>query len=264
MSAAQGASNDAVDGPQGFATVGYGNIHHQTGSSVAVEGHHLIAGLTLGKRFSTSRLTTAAFLEYGNTTYQGLGMLARSDFDNGMHVEGSVRAGEVSTDYRSNDLRDSLGKRAEYDTKNGYVGAHVGIGKTWTLTERDTFDVYTRGLWTRQGKDGTTLSTGERLEFDKIDSKRLQLGIRYEHTLNSGIQAYTGFAYDREYNGEAKVTTNGTRIDAPNLKGNTGIGEIGLKATPRPGQPFHLDFGLQGYTGKQEGITGSFRMRYFF
>jgi hypothetical protein len=87
-------------------------------------------------------------------------------------------------------------------------------------------------------------------------------------TLNGGIQAYTGLAYDREYDGEARATTRATtkayRIDAPNLKGNTGIGEIGLKATPRPGQPFHLDFGLQGYTGKQEGITGSFRMRYFF
>jgi hypothetical protein len=111
-----------------------------------------------------------------------------------MHVEGSVRAGEVTADYRSND-RDGLGKRGEYDTKNGYVGAHVGIGKTWTLTERDTFDVYTRGVWTRQGKDGTTLSTGERLEFDEIDSKRLQLGVRYEHTLNSGIQAKVSPSY---------------------------------------------------------------------
>jgi hypothetical protein len=46
MSAVQDASDEAIDRPQGFAAVGYGNIHHQTGSSVAVEGHHLIAGIT--------------------------------------------------------------------------------------------------------------------------------------------------------------------------------------------------------------------------
>jgi hypothetical protein len=35
MSAAQDASNDAIDGSQGFAAVGYGNVHRQTGSSVS-------------------------------------------------------------------------------------------------------------------------------------------------------------------------------------------------------------------------------------
>ncbi|MDR1461722.1 MAG: hypothetical protein LBI68_01080 [Azoarcus sp.] len=56
--------------------MGYGNVHHQTGSSVAVQGHHLIAGITLGKRFSTSRLTTTAFLEYGNGDYDSANRFA--------------------------------------------------------------------------------------------------------------------------------------------------------------------------------------------
>jgi outer membrane autotransporter protein len=154
---------------------------------------------------------------------------------------------------------------ASFEFINFYLPGDFGNGGTLLKVSGSTLTLGTTNDNCKNcGKDGTTLSTGERLEFDEIDSKRLQLGVRYEHTLDSGIQAYAGLAYDREYDGEAKVTTKGYRIDAPDLKGNTGIGEIGLKATPRPGQPFHLDFGLQGYTGKQEGITGSFRMRYFF
>jgi hypothetical protein len=123
-------------------------------------------------------------------------------------------------------------ERAEYDTKSDYVGTHLGIGKAWAFNERDGIDAYVKGIWTRQSKDDTTVSTGDPLEFDRIDSKRLRIGTRYTHALDAHIEAYAGLACNREYDGEAKATTRGYRIDAPNLKGHTGIAEVGLRATP--------------------------------
>jgi hypothetical protein len=285
MNAAQDAFNDSVDRPQIFATLDYGSLRYHTGSRIAIQGHHLIAGVALGHRFAVSRLTTAIFLEYGdgdhdtanrfasgkvkgsgNVRYQGVGLLARSDFDDGMYLEGSVRGGEVDIDYRTNDLWDYWGHRVsvEYATKNGYVGAHLGIGKTWVVNETDSLDTHVQGLWTRQGSETATITTGEVLEFDRIESRRLRFGVRYEHALSGGVKAYAGLGYDREFSGKARATTQGYRIDVPKLKGDTGIVELGLRATPRPGQPLHLDFGLRGYAGKREGATGNLRMSYSF
>ncbi|MDR1368392.1 MAG: hypothetical protein LBJ76_06710, partial [Candidatus Accumulibacter sp.] len=71
-------------------------------------------------------------------------------------------------------------------------------------------------------------------------------------------------AYDHEYGGEAKATTQGYRIDAPKLKGGSGLVEIGLTAKPSAGKPFTLDAGIQGYAGKREGVVGSLRINYYF
>ncbi|MDR1163730.1 MAG: autotransporter domain-containing protein, partial [Candidatus Accumulibacter sp.] len=115
-----------------------------------------------------------------------------------------------------------------------------------------------------QASDKARLSTGDPLKFDAIDSKRLRVGTRFTHAMSGNVKAYAGIAVEREFGGEAKATTNGYRIDAPTLKGNTGIAEVGITATPTAGKPLFLDFGIQGYAGKREGVTGSLRVNYFF
>jgi hypothetical protein len=40
--------------------------------------------------------------------------------------------------------------------------------------------------------------------------------------------------------------------------------EAGLSVTPGPTQPLSLKFGIQGYAGKREGVTGSFKLNYRF
>ncbi|MDR1277096.1 MAG: autotransporter-associated beta strand repeat-containing protein [Candidatus Accumulibacter sp.] len=276
---AEGSQNS----PEVFAALGYGKVHNQTGSSVAVKGYNLVTGLAFGKRLDSGELTAAAFFEYGNgdynaynsvsggkvkgrgdTGYKGIGLLTHYRLANGLMFEASARTGRVDTDYRSDDLRDANGTRARYDAKSGYTSAHVGVGKDWTLNTQNDLETYVKGIWTRQASDKVRLSTGDRVEFDKIDSKRIRIGARLTHTLSSSVKAYAGVAFDREFDGEAKATTSGQKIDAPKLKGNTGIGEIGITATPTAGKPLFLDFGVQGYAGKREGVTGSLRVNYFF
>ncbi|MDR0736208.1 MAG: hypothetical protein LBF51_05145, partial [Zoogloeaceae bacterium] len=66
------------------------------------------------------------------------------------------------------------------------------------------------------------------------------------------------------FEGKAKAKANGYALDAPSLRGDTGIGEIGFTFTPSKTLPLAIDFGVQGYAGKKEGVTGSLRVKYAF
>ena len=53
-------------------------------------------------------------------------------------------------------------------------------------------------------------------------------------------------------------------IDSPDLTGDTGVGELGLTITPVKDSGFSMDFGVQGYTGVREGVTGSAQFKFEF
>ena len=40
--------------------------------------------------------------------------------------------------------------------------------------------------------------------------------------------------------------------------------EVGLSLVPAAKQPFHLDLGVRGYTGKREGVMTNLRAEYRF
>jgi outer membrane autotransporter protein len=130
-----------------------------------------------------------------------------------------------------------------------------------------TFDLYTKYLWTRQGGDSVTMA-GERYKFDDIDSHRWRTGARfsYDAGMDSGavFTPYTGAAFDYEFDSEAKGNVNGRGLDSPDIKGATGMGEIGLAFKPSAESGLSLDLGAQGYTGKREGVGVSFQVKWEF
>ena len=61
-----------------------------------------------------------------------------------------------------------------------------------------------------------------------------------------------------------KAATYGYSINSPSLRGDTGIGELGFTLTPSKNLPLSFDLGVQGYTGKREGVTGSLQVKWEF
>ena len=180
------------------------------------------------------------------------------------YAEGSLRAGGVNNDYQNNDLRDELGRRAEYSASSAYVGAHLGGGYVLNLGEAASLDLYGKYFWTRQGGDSVTLPTGDPVNFEAANSHRLRAGARLAFSASETISPYVGAAYEHELDGKAKASTYGYAIDAPSIRGGTGIGELGLNLRPAEGSPFSLDLGVQGYVGKREGVTGSLQFKFEF
>jgi len=82
--------------------------------------------------------------------------------------------------------------------------------------------------------------------------------------VNDIVSPYIGAAYEHEFDGKARATTNGVKIDAPKLTGGTGIGELGLTLKPGKNLPLSFDLGVQGYVGKREGVTGSLQIKFEF
>ena len=109
-----------------------------------------------------------------------------------------------------------------------------------------------------------TLSTGEEVDFEDIDSSRLRFGTRLDYRVNEYITPYIGVAWEHEFDGESSATTNNLPILEPDLRGDTGIGEIGLTITPSENIPLTVDLGLTGYVGTREGISGSLLVKWTF
>jgi len=66
--------------------------------------------------------------------------------------------------------------------------------------------------------------------------------------------------WEYEFDGTARATTNGLAIDAPSLRGGTGVGEVGLIWKPTSYRGLYADLGIQGYTGQREGITANLQV----
>jgi outer membrane autotransporter protein len=207
----------------------------------------------------------------GTTDYAGGGLLGHFAFagtsSGNFYAEAGGRMGRVRSGYSSSDLRDSEGRRAEYDTENLYYGLHLGVGYVWTvpgLDDRGTLDFSGKYFWTHQDGDSVTLSTGDRMQFRDVDSHRLRVGGRFAYALDDFISPYIGAAFEHDFGGEAEAVTNGYAVSAPTLRGSTGAGEIGVTVRPAAASPFSVDFGIQGYTGKREGLTGNLQLKFIF
>lgn len=280
------AINAAETGWSSFGAVSGGSIRNETGSHVDVDGVSLLAGLSGSADMSLGRLTAGVFGEYGsgsydtfnsfasgdvrgsgNSHYVGGGLLGHQEFGSigpgHTYVEASARAGVAYNSFSSADLT-SGGVAAGYETNSPYYGVSAAIGYVWSLGEAMTVDVSGKYIWSQLGSDSTRLSTGETVDFEAVNSERTRLGARVSYALSNKVTPYAGAAWEHEFDGKARATTNGLAIDAPSMAGDTGILEAGLTLKPSDDLPLSIDLGLQGFVGRREGIAGNFQAKLAF
>ena len=271
-----------------FVHVQGSSVTHETGSSVHLSSVSLLAGIGTGIETGAGKLSAGAFFEYGkgsyttNNTfdnandvngdgtswYMGGGILAKMEFlqtgPGHFYVEGSAHMGTVHNEYDNSDLSDNYGRAAGFDMDSPYYSLHGGLGYLWNMAEGHDLDIYGRYIWTRvQGTDDT-LTTGDRYEFDDLDSSRVQLGVRYTYTGSERFQPYVGVAYEHEFAGSCDARTLGHSLASPSFEGDTGIGELGITMTPSETLPLSFNLGVQGYVGQKRGVSGNCMVKYEF
>jgi outer membrane autotransporter protein len=152
-----------------------------------------------------------------------------------------------------------------YKLTENYESLHVGIGHLLKLSEQQTLDVYGKYFWTHQGGKTVRLSNGEdSITFSAINSSRLRLGARYTHEISKETRFYVGGAVEHEFDGKAKAQTHGYKIEAPSLKGTSGIAEAGITLMPNANKGLSVDLGFQAYGGRRSGGSGSVLVNYKF
>jgi len=266
-----------------FANFSAQSIKYNTGSYVDMDGFSALAGLSWSNLAEGGPLTIGAFFEGGHggydtynsfaalpsvkgdgdVDYYGGGLLARLDFAGGFHAEASARAGRVESDFNSSDLTAIFGQRAAYDSKTSYYGGHLGLGYAFQATERVSVDLSSKYLWTHQGSDRLDIA-GQTVEFDSVNSNRWRNGFKVACESDSGLKPYAGAAFEYEISGRARSRAADVDLQAPSLRGGTGIGEIGLIYSRPDSGGFFVDAGLQGYTGQREGVSGRVQFGWSF
>lgn len=270
-----------------FATVSGGALRYNTGSHIDMHSLNLLAGFAAGVNTTPGRVVGGAFFEYGTASYKtyndygsmsfsgdggayymGGGLLGRMDFaDLGpghFYVEGSGRMGGLYNSYENEDLRDAWGRSASYDTWAPYYSLHGGIGYVWNVSEQANLDLHFKYFWAHVGEDEVDLSTGESLDLEAMNSNRMRFGANLDFVYNEYVSPFLGVALEHEFDGDARSSSNGSRIATPTLRGTTYIGEVGVRITPSETLPLTLDFAVQGHAGVREGITGSALITYSF
>jgi hypothetical protein len=265
-----------------FGKVGGGDVRHKSGSSIGLRNWNLLLGLAGEPEAQGGKLSLAAFAEYsrgnydarnslaeggknsGGVHYYGLGVLAKMQHAGGWHTEAGVRLGRIRNHFDAKGLKDANGVRADYAAGGNWAGVHVGVGRLRQLGGGSNLDIYAKFFYLRAGGDKVRADTGDRVEFDGVDSERLRLGARFTHAIDAQRSLYAGLAYEHEFDGKAKAKAYGARIKAPSLQGGTGIGEFGVQFKPSAGSALTLDAGIQGYAGKREGVAGSLQANWAF
>ena len=170
----------------------------------------------------------------GSLVYNGGGIAARYENSHGVYTEGSLRAGMLKSEM-TDALSDGENKYG-YESETAYYGAHIGVGKIFSLGDDSDLDVYGKFFHTYTEGDSFNVA-GDEFEFDSINSDRLRIGARVTSNKENKFSTYYGLAYEYEFNGDAEMRAAGMKAPTQSLQGSSVMAEIGLNYQPTPDSP---------------------------
>jgi outer membrane autotransporter protein len=223
------------------------------------------ADITIGVLFEYGKGnydTHNSFASYGDVNgsgdshYAGGGILSRIDFaksDSGFtYAELAFRYGSSTSKFKSADFPQPV----DFNFTASYFGINVGFGHVFNFGEIGSLDIYAKYLWTRQNGKTVKINADQTAKFDAVNSQRIRVGGRMLfRPAAATVRPYFGLAWEHDFGGKANSTIEGRAIEAPALNGSTGMGEVGIAVDT--GTPLNLEFGVQGYVGKRQGVSGS-------
>jgi hypothetical protein len=260
--------------PSPFVAATAGKSRYKTGSHVDISGVSLVAGAAKGFEMEQGNLTAGVFIEHGDgkydsfnrfdnaedvkgngiSQYTGGGLLGRLDFRNDYYAEVTVKAGSCKNDFGSKDMKfDSV--KAEYEYEAMYIGAHVGGGYKYAISEKLELDASGKYFFINYGEKEVELTTPDRIKFEGINSHKVRLGAKVTYKAAKRFTPYAGLALEYETNAEIK----GLNVEAPSIKGISGAGEVGVQGNIGR---LTIELGGSVYAGVRTGINGMLKVKY--
>lgn len=252
------------------AGVSHGRMRVESGSYANINGTNIVLGL--GKQ--AGKTYWGPFVEMGwarydshldsglradgNAKYYGIGVYGKTTYDNGIYLEGSIRGGRTSYNYKSNEIKTATkAVHTSYDAHNMYYAAHVGLGKVVSYGNGYEGTVYGNLFYSHQGEATATLKgegLGETYTFAGVNSLRTRLGYKVSKQLGNSYTGYAGAAYEHEFSGEAHATVKGASTLAPSLGGSSGLVEVGV-TYGSTADTFTGTLNVEGWFGQKRGTT---------
>lgn len=274
-------SRDGKYGVKTFAAVHGNRSKYDVNSDIKINGWSSIVGVGSEKNVGNGDFSWGVFYENGSGNYRtynefnneffrgdgslvynGGGIAARYEQDNGVYTEGSLRAGMLKSEM-SNALKDGAGNSYGYKSESTYYGAHLGVGKVIALDEGKDLDVYGKFFHTYTDGDSFNVA-GDKFEFDSITSDRLRVGARLTTNKENKVSTYYGLAYEYEFNGDANMKAQNMSAPEQSLQGSSYMAEVGMNYQPDADSPWSFDLNMRGYAGEREGASFNVQATYTF
>lgn len=274
-------SRDHKYGVKTFAAVHGNHSKYDVNSDLKINGWSGIVGVGNEKDIGNGDFSWGAFFENGsgtyrtynsfngdffrgdgNVVYNGGGVAARFEQDNGVYTEGSLRAGLLKNEMKDA-LRDGAGNSYGYKSESTYYGAHIGVGKIISLDADKDLDIYGKFFHTYTEGDTFTVA-GDKFDLDGITSDRLRIGARLTTNKENKFSTYYGLAYEYEFNGDADMRVENMSTPQQSLKGSSYMAEVGVNYQPSSDSPWSFDLSMRGYAGQREGFSGNVQAVYSF
>ena len=268
-------SRDGKYGVKTFAAVHGNRSKYDVNSDIKINGWSTIVGVGAENEHHGGDFSWGVFYENGSGNYRtyndfnneffrgdgslvynGGGIAARYENSHGVYTEGSLRAGMLKSEM-TDALSDGENKYG-YESETAYYGAHIGVGKIFSLGDDSDLDVYGKFFHTYTEGDSFNVADDE-FEFDSINSDRLRIGARVTSNKENKFSTYYGLAYEYEFNGDAEMRAAGMKAPTQSLQGSSVMAEIGLNYQPTPDSPWSFDLNMRGYAGERQG--GSFNVQ---
>ena len=268
-------SRDGKYGVKTFAAVHGNRSKYDVNSDIKINGWSTIVGVGAETEHNGGDFSWGVFYENGSGNYRtyndfnneffrgdgslvynGGGIAARYENSHGVYTEGSLRAGMLKSEM-TDALSDGENKYG-YESETAYYGAHIGVGKIFSLGDDSDLDVYGKFFHTYTEGDSFNVADDE-FEFDSINSDRLRIGARVTSNKENKFSTYYGLAYEYEFNGDAEMRAAGMKAPTQSLQGSSVMAEIGLNYQPTPDSPWSFDLNMRGYAGERQG--GSFNVQ---
>lgn len=274
-------NRDGNYGIKTFAAVHGNRSQYDVNSDLKINGWSTLVGIGNEKKIGSGDFSWGIFYENGSGNYRtynkfnneffrgdgsllynGGGIAARLDREDGLYIEGSLRAGTLKSDM-SNALKDGAGNSYGYESESTYYGAHVGAGKIFSVNETTDLDVYGKFFHTYTEGDSFAVA-GDVFEFDKVTSNRLRIGSRVTTNKEDRLSLYYGLAWEYEFSGDAHMKAQGMSVPEQSLQGSSYMAEVGMHYKPGTASPWRFDLNVRGYAGQREGISFSAQAGYTF
>ena len=268
-------SRDGKYGVKTFAAVHGNRSKYDVNNDIKINGWSTIVGVGAENEHNGGDFSWGVFYENGSGNYRtyndfnneffrgdgslvynGGGIAARYENSHGVYTEGSLRAGMLKSEM-TDALSDGENKYG-YESETAYYGAHIGVGKIFSLGDDSDLDVYGKFFHTYTEGDSFNVA-GDEFEFDSINSDRLRIGARVTSNKENKFSTYYGLAYEYEFKGDAEMRAAGMKAPTQSLQGSSVMAEIGLNYQPTPDSPWSFDLNMRGYAGERQG--GSFNVQ---
>ena len=160
-----------------------------------------------------------------------------------LHVTGYVKGGWLRNEFSA----PIAGVSVDFDRTSNYWGAHLGMygefqaaGKIKNRTFLNYF--YDGRESESYSASGSSDVAGADFHFNSLNSHRAQLGSVFE------------YAFKADARGRATDQFGDLALNGTDLEGSTGIVSLGW-TYQNEAKHFEFDLGVNGYTGKRQGVS---------